>query len=456
MKSNHSTNSVDGCGNDSREIPLNGFNRFDPKYVSIGPKALRESSQLNLNKCATLRHNGRYGGSLIERGVNPVLKKASPPSVTAVSKEAETARTLKNEMNNNVSKPINVGRSSFVDIGSDMVSDYETDNGTHFAYKRTPQRLQNLKYDDTKNNNHAAPSTVYSIDASSYQQSIKKPQHVVSSSNNQYQFTERVESFSTIQLKPSISNKGVLPNISIVRQPLPEIPQSSQSHRNQQPLSASNLGDFRTKRPTKEETNDKCSKLSHNSRSNTSQPKQKHESSTKILTSSAQRFDQPPMLPPKIRNKDQTNRYNVKQNHKHHHTQSNSRTLHSSQKITEQVNEFKCSKNHHRTVGPGTFAPEYEYFSRGSRSASSGFETNRGIYPKSQYKPHSIPRQIPPYQEDFLRMCEYQTNEGNKHRNSNKDADHPYRKELNDSQTVRSSISNSRNIDSHSFDLQGI
>uniref|UniRef100_A0A182T330 Protein tweety homolog n=1 Tax=Anopheles maculatus TaxID=74869 RepID=A0A182T330_9DIPT len=52
---------------DPRDISNNGFNRFDPKYVSIGPKAIRNTVNnvtANVNKCATLRHGGRYGGSL--------------------------------------------------------------------------------------------------------------------------------------------------------------------------------------------------------------------------------------------------------------------------------------------------------------------------------------------------------------------------------------------------------
>lgn len=92
----NSTNSIDQTEPESREITLNGFNRFDPKYISIGPKQLRESSfsaaSAAANKCATLRHGGRYGGGLggsVDKGAGPTpqLKKAQPPSVSTVSKE---------------------------------------------------------------------------------------------------------------------------------------------------------------------------------------------------------------------------------------------------------------------------------------------------------------------------------------------------------------------------------
>lgn len=79
---------IDVCDNkDPRDVSKDGFNRFDPKYVSIGPKkgANNLTAAINSNKCATLRHGGRFGGSLsVARGgtsPSPNLKNVSQPVI---------------------------------------------------------------------------------------------------------------------------------------------------------------------------------------------------------------------------------------------------------------------------------------------------------------------------------------------------------------------------------------
>lgn len=78
---------------DPRDVTNNSFNRFDPKYISIGPKAVRGNNNLNIvaaataNKCATLRHVGRYGGSLKGASPSPNLRSAKTPSIATVSKD---------------------------------------------------------------------------------------------------------------------------------------------------------------------------------------------------------------------------------------------------------------------------------------------------------------------------------------------------------------------------------
>nr|AAM51041.1 SD02285p [Drosophila melanogaster] len=85
---------------DPRDVTNNSFNRFDPKYISIGPKAVRgQNNNLNImsvaggaNKCATLRHVGRYGGSL--KGVSAVNATPSPAAAPAVhSPNLRSAKT---------------------------------------------------------------------------------------------------------------------------------------------------------------------------------------------------------------------------------------------------------------------------------------------------------------------------------------------------------------------------
>lgn len=98
------------AGVDPRDVSGNGFNRFDPKYISIGPKATRNPlgsgpATANVNKCATLRHGGRYGNSAAASklgslkggpqapvvvgagGVGAGVRNPLPPTVSTVSKE---------------------------------------------------------------------------------------------------------------------------------------------------------------------------------------------------------------------------------------------------------------------------------------------------------------------------------------------------------------------------------
>ncbi|XP_061400812.1 alpha-protein kinase 1-like [Musca vetustissima] len=80
---------------DPRDVSNNSFNRFDPKYISIGPKAVRGNNNLNVlaaataNKCATLGrpHGVRYGGSLRGTSPSPNLRSAKTPSIATVSKD---------------------------------------------------------------------------------------------------------------------------------------------------------------------------------------------------------------------------------------------------------------------------------------------------------------------------------------------------------------------------------
>lgn len=95
LSSDKTADKSESIDKDPRDVTNNGFNRFDPKYISIGPKAIRGNSNLTAvaaataNKCATLRHGGRYGGSLTMKGASPSpnLKSAKTPSIATVSKD---------------------------------------------------------------------------------------------------------------------------------------------------------------------------------------------------------------------------------------------------------------------------------------------------------------------------------------------------------------------------------
>ncbi|XP_055680088.1 uncharacterized protein LOC129788074, partial [Lutzomyia longipalpis] len=194
---------------DPRDVSANGFNRFDPKYISIGPKAIRGSTGMSAaaaaaSKCATLRQGGRYGGSLggggqAKAGTSPCLnfKTAQPPTVATVSKDytnSYSTSTLSYSTTTGAPKKNNVPTG-----GS---------GGSSGERKEEGKQQQ----------------AVYSIDTSYRQQQSVKSQE-------------------------STATKG----ISILNQPLPEIPHSAMKatdtaapKNTQQPLCAANLNQYRS------------------------------------------------------------------------------------------------------------------------------------------------------------------------------------------------------------------
>lgn len=283
-KNEHSNNSIHRIESDPREIPLNGFNRFDPKYISIGPKSLRENyTAMNSSKCATLRHGGRYGGSLSDRGANPVLKKASPPSVAIVSKEFNASSMNIYEENNavdNVRSDIktiyNLSNTSIAGVSG--TSRYN--NSECLSYKQSSSK--HIKDIETNSGNYNydsynfIPRTVYSIESQTKAPSLKS-QSVLEQSH-------KILPLETSRLK---EDAGPL-KASIVSQPLPAIPpKNNQSHRNQQLLSASNLNKHRSIPLSNKYPNNiqNCS----------------NQKST-IVSATYKKEDQPPVLPPKNRN----------------------------------------------------------------------------------------------------------------------------------------------------------
>ncbi|KAJ6636227.1 Protein tweety-2 [Pseudolycoriella hygida] len=266
---------------ESREVPLNGFNRFDPKYVSIGPKALRDQHFGITNKCATLRHGGRYGGNLgldKSQGPNPSphLKKAQPPSV------ATKKSTMK-------------------------YSDLTVNKG---ELDVKPQ------------------STVYSIDtASSYRSPLPPPPP-----QQQQHLQLQQSNFSSI-----VNNKPK--GISILNQPLPEIPQTTvqlpESSRNShQPLSAANLNQYRSlQRPTPKSTNNPSRNIPLKEVTKPTVPHAKvNPPAPKVV---------PPMLPPKNRHKDDGNVRN----------KQNTQTLPTSKSQSLSQSQSRNHQSTHSTFG---------------------------------------------------------------------------------------------------------
>lgn len=524
---------------------------------------MRESSyaSTNLNKCATLRHGGRYGGSLTDRGgMNPVLKKASTPSVATVSKETQltTDKTsIENELNNNnnhhntnSTKTTSFTANTSALIGDDsgnIVSGYETDTGVNFAYKRSidHQNSNTMKYDHTKINNNtraAQPAiipSVYSIDASyqtlsksnqqQHQQNIHKVQQPPPPSQiqhqTQYQYTQiqhpqpptlPVKQHQHQHQQQQQQQKQHLPQpnslgVSIINQPLPDIPQttpSSHAQRNPQPLSASNLEQYRAKSMIRSEFDSNSLKYSHNTRTRTVQTRPavsqtqtlKHHSSTSMATNTPpvsvsmatppplpQKVDQPPMLPPKNRNKDHhTNKSALKQTQKQNQTHSNASA---SQKAMKSSEHGRYASEQHQPTIYSTFGYEHSrdnrrYVRETSREPPAKSSSYSREYHAESNKPSSrhqttiasnnisaTPHRTRDHSHGMLdaggRMSDfqYQYDAGHHRQQYSQHADHhgtstyPHRRVADEAHTYRTTETNRRNYNrdrGDSTDLTGI
>lgn len=298
---------------------------------------MREASfaSTNLNKCATLRHGGRYGGSLTDRGMNPVLKKASPPSVTTLSKECNVSNiNSTTSTNNNNIKTIYNGSNG--GSGSGFVSGYETDGGTNFSYKRSA--FKQPKNDEQGNIPHSHHEPIYSIEPPPYPAPSKSVQTARSQQTSSLS-TKHLQSQPVLPVKQSNLRASSGPEkVSITSQPLPEIPPKTMQHqRNQQPLSASNLTKYRSMKPMPENVDVNSSSKHFNDNHGRS-----------MVKSSSAVHDQPPMLPPKNRNK-----VSSKQNiSKQPHMQSGTKTLPQSQKVSKiSSDEHKKQPTTYSTFG---------------------------------------------------------------------------------------------------------
>lgn len=298
FKSNRRTSSIDPCELDSREIPLHGFNRFDPKYISIGPKASRESSlAANLNKCATLRHAGRYGGGLTDRKLIPVLKKASPPSIATVLREfnnSEPNNSKRNDisvMNNNIKTIYSGSNTSLIAMERGFNSDSASD-AFPSLFKQSickPSTNDFIEQDLADNCSFA------------FHRSYDDELQANAKSKKDYPiYRADIDS-----IKHAKSSQKVALN-----QRIPDVPPKLSNFRiNQQLLSASELGNFRqSKTIFKNDTIDKnhnSNEISNRSQRKISQKKNLVSTSCKSSSDLSYEDERPPKLPPKSRNRNQ-------------------------------------------------------------------------------------------------------------------------------------------------------
>jgi hypothetical protein len=208
----HTCSLSDDPETDPRDVSSNSFNRFDPKYVSIGPKNQKITTQLPSSKCATLKHSGRFGGSL-----SPNPKLVSQPSVQAQAQAQAQAQ------------------------------------------QQLQQHIQLQQHHLQKPNNQQLELQTYQL-----QQSFQQPPQpgystisTVSRDYNQQNFpttslpykkpgTGFVETSSILKKHRDEINEMSKPqSVSIINQPLPEIP-NQQSSKNAQVLCASNLTNYPT------------------------------------------------------------------------------------------------------------------------------------------------------------------------------------------------------------------
>lgn len=300
------------------------------------------------NKCATLRHGGRFGGSLAggNRGTSPSpnLKNVSQPTVKERPKpqimmEEERVRIEDKErlIEDNLMKGNLLPKKSSI---STVSKDYSK-NQSNYPSSTLPYKKPGSGFTETssttsilkKEMENKMQSSVYSIDTS---------YHMNASNTNNKVMNQRQELFTPIGATTistpsstasaatviSISNASHHPppappplitktsNISILNQPLPEIPhsvsvappppilpssmkQSTRSKNNQQPLCAATLNNYRSlQRPSNK------SSLSTMQQNPTQQLNNLNMMPMKEKKPALPTKQTPPQLPPKNRYKD--------------------------------------------------------------------------------------------------------------------------------------------------------
>lgn len=249
----------DVCDNkDPRDVSNNGFNRFDPKYVSIGPKGPRGALSVQPNKCATLRHGGRYGGSLTGgiRGASPSphLKNVSQPVITPqphIQLQQHHLQKINNQEHEQQLQEQEYQRQQ-------QQENYEY--AMQQNYQQQQQQLQQSHQASQSYNPHYPASTLpYKKPGSGFTETssiLKKHRDEIS-----MEARTSVYTIETQQQATQTNNSSSKP-ISILNQPLPEIPQPqecySKSIKNEKVLSASNLNNYRSlQRPSKQSSSQK-------------------------------------------------------------------------------------------------------------------------------------------------------------------------------------------------------
>ncbi|GAB0094935.1 Protein tweety homolog [Sergentomyia squamirostris] len=285
------------------------------------------------SKCATLRQGGRYGGNLgvVRSGASPSpnLKTAQPPTVATVSK--------------------------------DYTSSYSTST-LPFNANVTSAKRSNVASTGVDRKEETKQQSVYSIDASYHRQPTSgKPQD-------------------------SLTTKG----ISILNQPLPEIPQSAMKmaepapKNTQQPLCAANLNQYRSLQRAG---------VSQKSSFTSQQP----QPSAAMPLKSSMKQPQPPPPPPKIVPPELP----PKNKHKDLEGRSQQQRMSSQSSKSQNFNTLQYPSKHHQSSTHTTFG----YDTKSRDSGHHGYQQNSGSYQMTSHeKKHSMPQQ---YESSSSRMSSF-------------------------------------------------
>lgn len=271
---------LDECDKDPRDVSVNvSFNRFDPKYVSIGPKTPQLS--LTNSKCATLKHTGRFGGSLSPNPPKNVIQ----PTVQQnqhVQLQQHHLQTSGNQQHHqqlqlevqtyqlqNQNQSFNVAT-----VSRDYQHHFPSSNSASSQKSGFVETSSILKKHREEVQEIAKPQPVFSFDPSKHRQLQQQLQ--------QHQMQDM-----------SRSSKS----ISIINQPLPDIPKQHSNMLNPQVLSASTLESYRSlQRPQKHQQQNYPSSTIQRGRDREQRP------ALPVKT-------MPPVLPPKNRQQIQQQRY---------------------------------------------------------------------------------------------------------------------------------------------------
>lgn len=288
----------DDSDKDPRDVTGNSFNRFDPKYVSIGPKNLRNNLSTNPNKCATLKHGGRFGGSL-----SPNPKNIAQPVIQPQHLQLQQHHLQKPNNQQLEILTYQLQQQSYQEQAAQLQQSYNVAtvsrdyNNQQYPSATLPYKKPGTGFTETSSilkkhrdevHEMAKPnSSVFSIETSSHR-----------------------ESRDSRDSRDSRSSKS----ISIINQPLPEIPKQHQPQVNPQVLSAANLNNYRSlQRPQPTSKSSYPSGTTQRSR----EPRQTMPS----------KVPAPPILPPKNRQSSSRNQqplpggnksYNMQQQQQHH------------------------------------------------------------------------------------------------------------------------------------------
>lgn len=211
------------------------------------------------NKCATLRHGGRYGGSLTGglRGASPSphLKNVSQPVITPqphlqlqqhhLQKVNNQEQELQRQQHQQLQQQDSYEDQSYHQNTFQSQQNQQSYNVSTVSKDYNQQYLQQGHY-PSSTLPYKKPGSGFTETSSI----LKKHREEISGEARQSVFTIETQQQSTQ------TNSSSTKVISIINQPLPEIPTSdnySKSSKNEQVLSASTLNNYRSlQRPSKQ------------------------------------------------------------------------------------------------------------------------------------------------------------------------------------------------------------